>query len=301
MKKKYQLTDEQKKERREMGKALDSKLDTFLAGAMQSKASIDDLTAHYRISKLYNYSFYNSILIKMQGGTICQSFQGWKRLKRFVQKGTHSNIFVCRPMFKKVKNTTTGEEESKLLGFAWARVFDISLTDGEALQYDHNSLDTYKGDYEAVKSAIENLCGVSVVEGYTGTARGFADGKQLAVSVMSNTTDRLKTLFHEAGHHIMHHKDDEKTDIDRATKEVEAESVAYLVLSFMGLDYDLSEAYVANWAQAGGTKYRTKKILKCAEQIIKAMKGSEEENELVEENDENLQTSGSDGDALMES
>ena len=44
---------------------LESKLGKFLKDAIETKAGMDELTAHYRISGLYNYSFYNSMMILM--------------------------------------------------------------------------------------------------------------------------------------------------------------------------------------------------------------------------------------------
>ena len=82
---------------------LDCKLDKLLDESLVDEAKIKELVAHYSISGLYNYSFYNSILIMLQGGKICQSYKGWQKLDRYVKKGEKSDIVICVPFFKKEK------------------------------------------------------------------------------------------------------------------------------------------------------------------------------------------------------
>lgn len=58
-----------------------------------------------------------------------------------------------------------------------------------------------------------------------------------------------KTLAHELGHVMLHHRDaDDERDVCRDNAEVEAESVAFLVAAAHGLSTDdYSFAYVAGW------------------------------------------------------
>ena len=63
----------------------------------------------------------------------------------------------------------------------------------------------------------------------------------------------LKTAIHELSHAILHDRDTgDRTSglVDRATKEVEAESVAYTVCQHFGIDTsDYSFGYVAGWSR----------------------------------------------------
>ena len=63
---------------------------------------------------------------------------------------------------------------------------------------------------------------------------------------------------------------------------VEAESVAYLVMSYLGLDFSLSKAYVANY-KAGIGEARSSLIIRTADKMIKGLKKvmSDEEQFLV--------------------
>lgn len=77
---------------------------------------------------------------------------------------------------------------------------------------------------------------------------------------------RLKTLLHEWAHVELAH--DTRTDVPRAIKEVEAESVAYLLSQTVGLDSDAySIPYIANWS-AGNIDT----VQSAAEQILTTTK-----------------------------
>jgi antirestriction protein ArdC len=254
-------------------KTLEVKLESFIKEALNSKVDMDALMAHYRISGLYGYSLKNSILIKIQGGTIAQSFAKWKKLERCVNKGEKGKIKVFVPMFKKDVDPMTGKKEETLVGFKLMPVFDIKQTSGKELTYDHNSTENTTVSYEDVKTVLEGLAGVKAIETYTGTARGWSDGKVMAVSSMSNDVDKIKTLVHEYAHHVLHTaKDMEKSKLSREGKEVEAESVAHLVCSYLGLDYELSAGYVQGY-KAGIKEMRSGKVVFQADKVIKALKG----------------------------
>jgi hypothetical protein len=253
-------------------KALEAKLTSFLHTAMTSEGGLADLTAHYKISGLYKYSFYNSILIHMQGGTICQSFKNWKKLDRQVNKREKSRISVFAPMLIDEKDDAGNKTGEKIcIGFRMVPTFDISQTSGEELKYDHNSVDTVK-DYEGIKTKMEELAGTKVIEEFTGTARGWSNGAQVAVSSMSNDTDKTKTLIHEIAHHLMHTgpKADKKNKLSYSACEIEAESVTHLVNEYLGIEYELTASYVAGYKK-GMDEIRVKKIVSTADKIIKAL------------------------------
>lgn len=258
---------------------LEGKLSNFLKDAISTKDGMDKLTAHYRISGLYTYSFHNCLLIMLQGGTIAQSYNKWKGLGRCVDKGQKSYIQIYAPIFKKDKDMVTGKEEQKLVGFRLVPVFDVKQTSGDELQYDHNSTEELDIPYSKMVTVMQNLTGAKVVEALTGEARGMSDGKVLTVSSMSNDTDKAKTLLHEVAHHLVHTGKDKEAYVNMEAKEVEAESVAYLVMSYLGMEFELSKAYVASW-KAGIKDARHGIIIKTADKMIKALRKEISDEEL---------------------
>ena len=83
----------------------------------------------------------------------------------------------------------------------------------------------------------------------------------------------LKTLIHETAHALLHDSlvlDDEIPKKDRHTKEVEAESIAYVVCQHFGIDTsDYSFPYVTGWSR-GKELPELKASLECMQNNSKA-------------------------------
>ncbi|MBP3883428.1 MAG: hypothetical protein J6D54_00625, partial [Olsenella sp.] len=87
------------------------------------------------LSKFYDYSLGNTILIAMQMPTATHvaSFRSWKRdFNRYVKRGERG-IEILVPMLVKDKSEDADEERRRLVGFRVGHVFDVSQTDGEPL------------------------------------------------------------------------------------------------------------------------------------------------------------------------
>ena len=89
--------------------------------------------------------------------------------------------------------------------------------------------------YEKIRGGAK---GYFSQEGYIALKQGMS-GKQT-----------LKTAVHEISHAILHNcKDGEEKSADQMTREVQAESVAYTVCNYLGIDTsDYSFGYVAGWS-----------------------------------------------------
>jgi len=256
----------------ERQKKLNETLNSFIETAFQDKAEISKLTDHYRyVNSFYKYSFRNTMLIYAQGGKLCQSYKGWQKFNRQVMKGQKSRILVYVPIMYKDKKT----DEIELRGFTLKPTFDISQTEildptkpDIDLKYIHNSDIETSYTYDDIKSVMGKLFNIPIIEEVMHETRGYCDYSKIGINQASNNIDRIKTLFHELGHFNIH-KD---SNSSRAVKEIEAESVSYLVLSYMGIDYDLSAEYVRSWGnKETAEKIDYKSVLKTAENIIKGI------------------------------
>ena len=148
-------------------------------------------------------------------------------------------------------------------------MFDVSQTEGKPLEYVHNSADTAAFSFDDLAHKVSALTGLPVTVKPTGQARGYCDDKEIAVSESSNNTDRIKTLFHEAAHALFnHHKTQDKP---REVREVEAEAAAYLLLSFLGIEYELSAGYINGW-NADRDQIEKAEIIKVADRLIRAVR-----------------------------
>jgi len=229
-------------------------------------------------ASLYRYSWNNTMLISMQcpEASIVMGFRKWQDNDRQVRKGEKS-IKILAPCFRKETNEKTGEETSVLAFFRTVSVFDVSQTDGEELPTPCQPLEGGdSGLYAALKAHSEKR-GVPVrSEVIPGLAHGYYDciGKFIATDSSDSQAQQAKTLAHEIAHSKLH-ADFSRDEQSRGDRELEAESVAFIVCNHFGLDTaDYSFAYVANWKgdkAAEGLKKSASRIAKAAKEIIEAL------------------------------
>lgn len=225
------------------------------------------------MAKFPRYSVNNNILIMMQkpDAQICQSFTGWKEMGRFVKKGEKGVKIIApapytiqkeqnkldasgRPMLDHDGEPIMESVEIKINAFKVVSTFDVSQTDGKelpSLGVDElmGSVDRYATFFEALKQS----CPVPMeFEDIPGGAKGFYSQteKRIAIQEGMSEVQTVKTAIHEMAHQKLHAIELGNKDLNRNSKEVEAESVAYTVCQHYGIDTsDYSFSYVAGWSE----------------------------------------------------
>lgn len=245
---------------------------------LSSQRWVDFLQFHSNFTK---YSFTNSMLIYLQkpDATYVATFRKWKKMNRFVKKGSKA-IHIRGPVFRKEEVEVNGrtEEVQRLVSFRDICVFDISQTDGQEIPEICNELrDTGNTDnieylYNLLKDdIIEN----PVIEGDTiGNSKGMFNRETTEITVKSDMsyTQKFKTLIHEYAHAILH--SNEQEEFARDQKEVEAESVAYITAQYFGVDTsDYSFEYLASWNQEDIEKFELywERIQRTSKDIIQSI------------------------------
>lgn len=239
------------------------------------------------MSKFHTYSVNNCILIAMQKPDTTQvaGFKSWqKNFKRSVKKGEKA-IKILAPIphrFTKEIENEDGEKVQKEIQYMTFRaisVFDISQTEGEELPSICKMLEGSVEGFQSLIDKLESLSPVPVAyEPISGGANGYYSHATNSIVVDAGLSEQqtIKTLIHEIAHSILHNKDngDEK-DADKNTKEVQAESVAYTVCNWLGLDTsEYSFGYVAGWSAGRELKELTESmevIRKIAGEIIEGL------------------------------
>lgn len=249
------------------------------------------------MAKFPRYSVNNSLLIMMQkpDAQLCQSFTGWKQMGRYVKKG-EKGISILAPAPYKIEREQTklddkgrpvfdadGEPvkekvEVTIRAFKVVKTFDLSQTDGKELPTIGPS--ELVGNIEGYPKLLQALQEISPVpvsfELIDGDAKGFyhLEDKKIVVQDGMSEVQTIKTLLHEMAHQKLHDKDNvpEAKDISRNGKEVEAESVAYVVCQHYGINTsDYSFSYVAGWSEGKETpelKASLDKIRQTASEFI---------------------------------
>lgn len=228
------------------------------------------------MSRFYNYSACNCILIMRQypKATLVAGYNAWKdKFHRQVKKGEKAiRILAPCPHKKMVIDDDGNEKEVRWTTFRATNVFDVSQTEGEELPTICNRLTDSVEGYDGI---IEKLKGISTVpirfDGITVAGYYSPVDKEIVLCEGMSEAQTIKTLVHEIAHSILHDKDTgTEKDADRNTKELQAESVAYTVCQYMGLDTsEYSFEYLASWSASGDAK----ELAKSLEVIRKTAKG----------------------------
>jgi hypothetical protein len=262
------------------------------------------------MSNFHSYSRNNQLLINLQmpDATRVAGFNTWKNdFNRTVQKG-ETAIWIWAPMTAKkcpscgdtrsnhddesCANTTSSDNwSSGIVGFRTVPVFDVSQTDGEPLPELNTAA---QGDATNLTDALLNATDALNVPSATvedtsewlhGTAKGVSNRQTGDVAVVDRTNhaDKATTLAHEYAHTMLHAGEDDIPN--RAAREVEAESVAYVVGRHFGLDVSGSSFYLASWAgeDTDQIEARLDRISTTAKEIIAA---TEDALEVLEENEQ---------------
>ena len=222
------------------------------------------------MSKFTRYSINNSLLIWMQkpDATLVAGYKAWQtKFKRQVRKG-EKGIRILAPIPRKYTKEVTDadgnvtEEEVSYVRFKAISVFDVSQTDGEELP--SIAVDALDGTVEGFESLWGKLIQVTPAsvkyEQIEGNTNGYYNPKEKCIAVKEGMSElqTIKTLIHEIAHSLLHGKGNEQEDATRNEAEVQAESVAYTVCSYLGLDTsDYSFGYVTGWSEGKETKELT--------------------------------------------
>ena len=219
-----------------------------------------------KMSQLNNYSNRNLRLILAQNPEARQvaSFKQWKEnFGRYVKKGEKA-LRIFKPMTKIKKDENNqpildknGTPETVTF-FGLVPVFDVSQTEGKEMpkaaevKEQLTDLD-YANLYRALMAiAKENDVSVRFEE-MENNKHGYYSAPENQIVLRSNEMNKaqiIKTFLHEMAHAELHHADNpQKENLTRSTAELQAESVAYVVSSYYGIDTsEYSFNYLSGWS-----------------------------------------------------
>ncbi|VTS28743.1 PBECR4 domain-containing protein [Streptococcus dysgalactiae] len=222
-----------------------------------------------------NYSPRNIQLIVSQfpEASMVASFQEWKKRNGSVKKGEKA-IYIQAPVAviqkdkngKPILNPETGEKET-ITYFKPVPVFDIkqiSPQEGKELNLpkamgtipEQLDKDYYQNVYRSLRDISQNNNKVPIRFRELGQEDGFYSPQtnEIVIKKGMSYERTLSTLIHEMAHSELHNKQSltERFDgqLTRSTKELQAESIAYVVSSHLGFDTSQeSFPYLASWSK----------------------------------------------------
>lgn len=239
-----------------------SKVEKYAAqlkdGIARIRSSEDYAAFLETASMFHSYSFNNIMMIFMQrpDATRVAGYSTWKKLGRHVNKG-EKGIRIYAPLVVKetIEENGTTTEVRKVRGFRMVSVFDVSQTDGEPLPgaiLDAGEIVGTPEDLDALTRAVASVAAFPIYRrALEDGARGLCSHAtcEIVISDELTGTAYLRTLVHETAHSLLH-KPEDVIGMPREVKEVQAESVAYMVCRHYGVDTDATSfGYIAGWAQ----------------------------------------------------
>lgn len=234
------------------------------------------------MSKFHKYSANNSLWLFFQNpaATHVAGFNTWKKeFNRYVKKGEKS-MTVLAPCPYKVKvdmEVIDPKTQKRVIGadgkpitepkefikqaFKPVPVFDISQTEGEPLPKLTYNLEGDIHNYNKMMFAIKSLSPVPISFETLTKENGYYHlvDKRIVIKQGMSQKQTLKTALHEVAHAILHDVDimpegkisaaDKPFQKDSGTREVEAESIAFVVCQHFGIDTsEYSFGYLAGWS-----------------------------------------------------
>ena len=256
---------------------LTEKLETGVKEVFENDAYVAYLNA---MSKFHHYSFGNVMLILLQypDASVVAGFGKWKKEFGRTVKAGERGIQILAPMFRKrlvLQDKIDPQTMAPILGpdgepekewvfvkrtdFRIVYVYDISQTEGK--DFPSYGVDELTGDvpqYTEFLAAIEALSPVPIEFREPEASKGCYNllEQKTYVNEGMSQVQTLKTLIHETAHAKLHALPVEngkligRPDKDNRTREVEAESIAYVVCQHFGIDTaDYSFGYVTGWSR----------------------------------------------------
>jgi len=268
-------------------KEISTKIEMYindLANATET-ASMDAAIRNYLtfFSKFHSYSLNNVLLIMLQkkDATKVASYNNWqKKFKRGVKKGAQK-IAIWVPLLNKTIDDM-GKESENLVAFKIGYVFDISDTYPLSKEGEEPEVPTWWGEntpsetafqlVEKLKILAQNLGIKLTKETAKGGEKGYSAGGHINLSSDIEGVGEASTLIHELAHELLHWKEKSPFYIQdpeyntRELKELQAESVSYVIMKHYGLPVTHHPTYLVLW------KANREKIMKNFEIIQKCVK-----------------------------
>lgn len=235
------------------------------------------------LSKFYDYSVNNTLMILGQNPKATQlaGYNKWQNdFNRQVKSG-EKGLMIWMPVEIKVKenqyvldkdgNRILGDDgkfkreevEVKKRTFKIGYTFDVSQTEQiegkDVIELSPvKELEGDVKDYQALTKALMEISPVPIkIEAFTAPAKGCYNSLTNEIMIQPDMSEvqTIKTMIHEIAHSIVHSEENlnqlkqkENVEFSKNEKEVQAESIAYIVSSHLGIDTsDYSFPYVATW------------------------------------------------------
>ena len=201
------------------------------------------------MSRFHRYSFGNIIEIARQrpDATRVAGIHTWNEFGRRVKRG-EKGIRIFAPIVREKSDpqeecdqTANAKKATMIAGFRAVYVFDQAQTDGDDLPEAAKPTGKVGESRERLFSFLSRQ-GIEIEYNEAiAPAQGVSYGGRIALLPGQAPAEELATLIHEAGHELLH-RDARRATTTRDVRELEAESVAFVVGQAIGLTMGTTSA-----------------------------------------------------------
>ena len=265
---------------KEQIKKLTDQIEAGIKALFQS-GDLEKYQAYLRtMSHFHHYSVNNQMLIFSQcpHATLVAGYRKWQnQFSRHVLRG-EKGISILAPTPYKIKvekekldpdtklplldadgNTITEEKEVQIPMFRPVKVFDVSQTDGKPLpERVQSPVAELTGNVEHYEAFMESLRRISPVpiemKPLSNDLDGFFSPSKQSITLRDGMSEvqTVCAAVHEIAHSKLHDyaKQPGSKPKDSNTEEIEAESIAYTVCAYFGIETSANSfGYVATWSK----------------------------------------------------
>jgi hypothetical protein len=202
---------------------------------------------HYlaTMARFHRYSWANILLIQTQrpDATRVAGFHAWLRMRRYVRKG-EKGIVILAPMVGRKKSDDselTEDRQTRVFGYRAAYVFDVCQTDGEPLA-DFARIQGEPGGHTERLKRFGAIKGIVVqYDDQIRPARGMSSGGKVTLLPGMEAAEEFAVMDHEIAHEVLH-RGDRRSKTTHTVRETEAEAVAFVISTAIGLDASTSSS-----------------------------------------------------------
>ena len=193
------------------------------------------------------YSLHNTMLIFSQrpDATRVAGYRAWQKLGRQVKKGSKA-IWILAPIVSRVREDDDDKQtEQVVTRFRSVAVFDVNQTEGDPLPQAPVLTNGACND-DLIRAAVffADAEGIQVeFRPLPGDTYGSSRGGQVIVDESLSGADQFSVLLHELAHEALHRGKDAPR-LNHQTREIEAETTAYVVCQRFGVE-TTAPAYLA--------------------------------------------------------
>ena len=225
------------------------------------------------MSRFTRYSVNNRLLIYSQNpqASHVAGYQAWQtKFERHVVKGAKGIIIIApTPIKKKIEeekldpdtklpmldangDIITEEKEIKIPMFKPVTVFDVSQTEGKPLPVLAETLVGSVQNYDMFMEAVKQSSPVPIImEPLQENMDGYFSLTEQNIHLREGMSEvqTVCAVIHEITHAKLHNSDAEEQKSHKV-EEIEAESVAFAVCAYYGIETDANSfGYIANFTQ----------------------------------------------------